>query len=164
MSSKTLIRLLCSMKNSNCQQNQFNFNSNIQSSLAFRYSRFLKHRFASICQISLQSANKSCSEIAQILTRQCNAIVALRIRRSVQILQFYNRLGYGINSFKTPFEGAKNYLTRNKRKPIGLILGGLMFDWEHNKITTTEIERFLFIIYLFHYFNIMVNIFNMILK
>ena len=115
------------------------FSNNVQTSLAYRYTRFLRLRFTSSCQVRLKAIGKSCTEIAAVLQKQCNAIVALRIRRSLQILQFYNRLGYGINTIKSSLDKVTF-----SHKPIAALFGSMIFDWERNKITTKEIDRFLY--------------------
>ena len=170
MSHNTFMKLIRSLQIINHKQTNIkainityarNVSNNIQTSLAYRYTRFLQLRFTASCQVRLKAIGKSCSEIAAVLQKQCNAIVALRIRRGMQILQFYDQLGYRMNTIKSSLETLKSF--KHKRKPIGILFSALLFDWENNKITNKDIDTLILkynIELLFKFSNLVIHLIN----
>ena len=84
--------------------------------------------------------------LAVLFSKQCTAIAAQRVRRSIQIANLYIKLGYDkrsiqklVERFSDRWQGGWQHA---KGRRLYLIFGAIGFSWDKEKITDDEINRY----------------------
>ena len=99
-------------------------------------------------QAKLWSVGRYCSArltlLAVLFSKQCNAIAAQRIRRSMQIVNLYVKLGYDKRSIQKIVERFSSRWPQGKGRRLYFIFGAIGFSWDKEKITDEEINRYAF--------------------
>lgn len=81
------------------------------------------------------------SALAGIFTRHCNAIAAQRLRRAIQIITHYNKLGYDRDTIiKNLVEKLRVGVLRRNR-PLYALVGAAVFKWEDQGISPQELQE-----------------------
>jgi hypothetical protein len=83
--------------------------------------------------------------LSELFARQCSAIAAQRIRRTVQIVSLYGNLGYDRHTVKTVIERLGRAFIQKIPK-CNLLLGLSVFALDKNRITDEELSRFVLVI------------------
>lgn len=87
----------------------------------------------------LKFFNEQLSNI-KTLGMQCNVIAAHRARRTVQIMQLYNRL-YGNKPASHVLKSLRDLMLKfNTKDKMFFLLGAALFDWKKNRVTDREME------------------------
>ncbi|XP_064602401.1 stAR-related lipid transfer protein 7, mitochondrial-like isoform X2 [Liolophura sinensis] len=78
--------------------------------------------------------------LSELFARQCNAIAAQRARRTAQVMNLYSRI-YSEHSLRFVLERLlrSNFFKRAKGRPIYLLFGSTVFNWEKEKINDEEL-------------------------
>ncbi|XP_064630405.1 stAR-related lipid transfer protein 7, mitochondrial-like [Lineus longissimus] len=101
---------------------------------------------ARICRNpALRRVALCCNEKLNILgegfAKQCNALVALRVRRTAQILYLYNRL-YNEKTLKFVVSTfGQQFLHNVKGRPLNFLFGACLFSWVNEKVTDSELDE-----------------------
>ena len=89
----------------------------------------------------LGRVNETLNVIAVLFGKQCNALVAQRLRRTVQIVDLYSQL-YNRQQLQQFVKRLHSRLSRNKKDPSFIaIFGAVLFSWEQNAISDEEVQR-----------------------
>lgn len=92
--------------------------------------------FSALCNQLTESLNV----LASLFARQCNIIAAQRLRRAIQIISHYNKLGYDREALKNVVERIGLGLVR-RNKPLYALLGASIFKWDSEGITKEELQE-----------------------
>jgi len=96
-------------------------------------------------QTKLRLVGRYCSGrftmLALLFSKQCNAIAAQRIRRSMQIVNLYVKLGYDKRSIQKMVDRFSSRWPHGNGRRLYLIFGAIGFSWDKEKITDEEINR-----------------------
>ena len=89
----------------------------------------------------LMQVNETFSVIAVLFGKQCNALVAQRLRRTVQIIDLYGQL-YDKRQLQQFVERLHSRLATNKKNQSYMALfSAVLFSWEQNAISDEEVQR-----------------------
>lgn len=116
--------------------------------------QFSSNRFAVFSDVSLfgsairrrfwEGLKADCNEkfivMGEILTKQFNFYASQRLRRMSQVWQLYSRL-YTEKSFRQIVSQLARTLREKQKRPLSLLLGVAIFNWENEKITDEEINN-----------------------
>lgn len=79
--------------------------------------------------------------LSELFARQCHAIAAQRARRTAQVINLYSRI-YNERSLSFVLDRLRsNFFKRAKGRPIYLLFGSTVFNWEKEKINEEELTR-----------------------
>ena len=125
---------------------------NKQHGLGLGRQLLLSHQKASFCSTGiskkklrdiLMKLDQHFTVISQLFAKQCNALCALRIRRTAQIITLYKQLGYDhhlltqvVNKLKT------SLFCHHKGRPLSVLLGTVLFSWHSEHITEPEMKKY----------------------
>ena len=103
---------------------------------AVRYVWQRKFRSYFIC------VNNQLNIISALFAKQCSAIVAQRMRRTLQTASLYKGLGYDGCSLRNVLSRLNaTFFRKGNDKPFFMLLGAALFSWEKDQITEEEINR-----------------------
>ena len=89
----------------------------------------------------LGRVNETLNVIAVLFGKQCNALVAQRLRRTVQIVDLYSQL-YNKQQLQQFVKRLHSRVFRSKKDPSFIaIFGAILFSWEQNAISDEEVQR-----------------------
>ena len=86
------------------------------------------------------TVNKQLAVLISLLSKQCPAIIAQRIRRTVQMVGLYSRLGYDGSAARRLCGTLMTRANRDRRRAY-MLLGAVIFSWDKEKITDEEIDQ-----------------------
>ena len=115
-----------------------------------RHFSSVTHEATHSWHAKLRSVGQYCSGrftvLAVLFSKQCNAIAAQRVRRSIQIANLYIKLGYDKRSIQKLVERFSNRWQggwqHGKGRRLYFIFGAIGFSWDKEKITDDEINRY----------------------
>ena len=88
-----------------------------------------------------------------VFAEQCTGVIVQRIRRTLQIVQFYGHL-YSKQSVNRIVQRLHHgFNIQKKTRPIYLMFSAVMFSWEHEYITDEELNRHVllfFVIFIYY--------------
>lgn len=105
----------------------------------FSYYRPLCHELLAKSESIGRSLNNFLNVLSVLFAKQCNAIVAQRIRRTMQMAIFFRNLGYDHHALRRLIERIGNEL---KGKQKLFLLSAALFSWDKEKITDKEIREY----------------------
>ena len=89
----------------------------------------------------LMRFNETFSVMAVLFGKQCNALAAQRLKRTVQIIDLYSQL-YDKQQLQQFVKRLHSRLSRNKKDQSYMALfGAVLFSWEQNAISDEEVQR-----------------------
>lgn len=91
-----------------------------------------------------QTFNEKLTILSVLFARQCRAIAAQRLRRTIQTVDWYSRL-YGEQSVWKVFVKIGGHILQgalpNNGRRFYMLLGAVLFSWQKESITDDEIHR-----------------------
>lgn len=90
---------------------------------------------------AMQYLNEQLNVLGVLFARQCNAIVAQRVRRAMQISGMFHRLGYDTTVIHKVIEKFGHNF-RGKDQPLYLMLAACLFSWKDNAISNEEVDKY----------------------
>ena len=113
-----------------------------------RITRDLHHNTRPPPSWSAGSFKRLCEDLSEklnvlsvLFVKQCNAIAAQRMRRAMQILNHYRKLGYDQDTLKNAMERMRQKVLLKKNRPLYALFGASVFQWEQEKITKNEMQE-----------------------
>ena len=89
----------------------------------------------------LMRVNETFNVIAVLFGKQCNALAAQRLRRTVQIIDLYSQL-YDKQQLQQFVKRLHSRLARNKKdRSLMALFSAVLFSWEQNAISDEEVKR-----------------------
>ena len=113
--------------------------SSLERSVTWQHMQKLSDasRFKAFCG----KVNEHLNILAILFARQCNAIAVQKVRRAVQIVSLYHRLGYDRRAIQNVVERLSNSFLRNKKdKSLYFMFGAAMFAWQKEKFSHDDIN------------------------